>query len=420
MDLVDGSYLALAGLAGGAARALRRGLPEGWRLRLEARPARELPPGKWIWIHAVSVGELLLADGLVQALRDEGHRLHLTTGTVGGLDLLQRRLGVWDAGTGRVSGGAFPFDDPAGLRPFLASSPGLFLALETELWPNLLRELSVRGVPCVVVNGRLTARSLERGGAWMRRSAARLALVAARDPQSAEAFRALGAKEVEVAGNLKADLPPPAELHPHWSPLVEAWAGDPVLVVGNTVEGEETLVLNLFEGLRQAYPSLRLILAPRQPRRFDDVATLLAGRDVLRASEAWPSTRDEAAARDILLLDTLGELPRAWSLGTLAIVGGGWRWQGGHNPLEALRFGVPTFIGPGYDNFRDVVEALRGSTFLKVVAEADLAREAAQALASAPRRGDGQPDPALAPLMGATGRTLDLLRKVLPSPPTAP
>lgn len=419
MDLVDGSYLALAGLVGGVARALRRSLPEGWRLRLGARPVSGLPAGKWIWIHAVSVGELLLADGLVHALREAGHRLHLTTGTPAGLALLDKRLQVWDAGTGLVSGGPFPFDDAAGLRPFFAAPPGLFLALETELWPNLLRELEQRGIPRAVVNGRLTAKSLRRGGVWMRRAASRLSLVAARDAESAEGFRALGARAVEVAGNLKADLPPPPELHAHWLPLTEAWSASPVLVAGNTVEGEEAMLLGLYESLRAKHSGLRLILAPRQPRRFEEAASLLERFSHRRASGEWP-TRVEAEGVDVLLLDTLGELPRVWSLATVALVGGGWRWEGGHNPLEPLRFGVPTLIGPGYENFRDLVEALGDSALLSVVPEADLRVRAEALLRGTPLRGSGRPDPGLVPLMGATARTLALLRKVLPSPSVAP
>jgi 3-deoxy-D-manno-octulosonic-acid transferase len=419
MDLVDGSYLALAGLVGGMARALRRSLPDAWRLRLEARPVPGLPAGHWIWLHAVSVGELLLADGLVQALRDAGHRLHLTTGTPAGLALLDKRLPGWDDGTGLVSGGPFPFDDAAGLRPFFAAPPGLFLALETELWPNLLRELEARGIPRVVVNGRLTAKSLGRGGAWIRRAASRLSLVAARDPESAEGFRSLGAKAVEVVGNLKADLPRPPDLHAHWLPLREAWAASPVLVAGNTVEGEEAMLLALYEGLRAKHPGLRLVLAPRQPRRFEEAAALLERFSHRRASGEWPS-RAEAEGVDVLLLDTLGELPRAWSLATVALVGGGWRWEGGHNPLEPLRFGVPTLIGPGYENFRDLVEALGESELLRTVPETELRTRVEALLSGSPLRGSGRPDPALVPLMGATARTLALLRKVLPSPSIAP
>lgn len=408
MDLLDASYLALAGLAGGAARAVRRGLAEGVRLRLEARPPEDLAAG-WIWIHAVSVGELLLAEGLVKLLSAEGHRLHVTTGTPAGLELLGRRVQGWTS-RGPVTGGAFPFDDPAGLAPFLRHPPALFLALETELWPNLLRELERAGVPRVVVNGRLTEKTK---GPWMARAASRLSLVAARDPESAARFTALGAPEVFTAGNLKADLPPPPSLAPRWSAVEQAWAGDPVWVAGNTLEGEEELLLACWEGARTRHPGLRMVLAPRQPRRFEAAAQALQGRAFRRASESWPEDGWEDV--DLILLDSLGELPRVWSLGTLALVGGGWRGQGGHNPLEALRFGLPTAVGPGFENFRDVVEALKGSALLAVVEEGALAAWSEGVLARHPLRAPGTPDPALAPLVGATERVMTSLRKLLPS-----
>ena len=191
MDLLDGSYLGAVALAGATARALVRGLPPDWRLRLEADPGEDLPPG-WLWVHAVSVGELLLAEGILGALRDLGHAIHVTTGTTAGRALLQRRLPGWDRGTGQITGGAFPLDDPRGLAPFFREPPGAFVCLETELWPNLLRELELRGIPRCVVNGRLTKRSLDRGGAWLARAASRLTLVAARDEASGEALPGTG------------------------------------------------------------------------------------------------------------------------------------------------------------------------------------------------------------------------------------
>ncbi|NTV75854.1 MAG: hypothetical protein HGA66_16825, partial [Holophaga sp.] len=227
MDLVDSSYLGAVALAGAVARALSRGLPPDWRLRLEAAAPDDLPEG-WLWLHAVSVGELVLAEGILAVLRDRGHHVHVTTGTANGMALLARRLPAWDGGTGRVTGGAFPLDDPEGLASFLKVPPGAFVSLETEIWPNLLRELEALGVPRCVVNGRLTRRSLGRGGPWMARAASRLTVVAARDAASAALFRELGAPRVELGGNLKADLPPPRPLHAGWEHLRRAWAASPV------------------------------------------------------------------------------------------------------------------------------------------------------------------------------------------------
>ena len=127
----DLTYLGTVALAGGAARAARRGLPEGWRIRLEARPPEDLPAG-WIWLHAVSVGELILAEGILGWLRERGHRIHVTTGTPAGLALLGKRMASWNRDGAQVTGGAFPLDDPAGLRPFLGPPPA---ALPSLLWP---------------------------------------------------------------------------------------------------------------------------------------------------------------------------------------------------------------------------------------------------------------------------------------------
>lgn len=410
------TYLCAVGLAGAVARALARGLPPSIRLRLEARPAQGLPPG-WIWLHAVSVGELLLAQGLVGLLREEGYALHVTTGTRAGMDLLAARLPGWDAGTGRVTGGAFPLDDPEGLKPFLAARPGAFIALETELWPNLLRSLAEVGIPTAVVNGRLTARTLARGGPWMRQAARRLSLVAARDEASLEAFRVLGAPSAALGGNLKADLPPPPALHVGWNALRTAWADAPVVVAGNTVEGEEDRVIEAWREARKDHPALRLILAPRQPRRFGEVATRMAalGLAFRRASEPWPGDPSPWEASEALLLDTLGELAAAYAEGTVALVGGGWAWTGGHNPLEPARFGMPTLLGPGHANFQDLVEPLRAAERVAVVPSEALAEALLRALATAPLRPRGTV-PLPEALQGALGRTRALLKNVLPIP----
>ena len=414
MDLLDFSYRASAALVGALARACARGLPQGWRMRLDAE-APDLPAGAWIWLHAVSVGELLLADGLVGRLRDAGHRIHVSTGTPAGLALLAKRLPGWDGGAGRVSGGAFPLDDPAGLEPFFRCPPRAFLALETELWPGLLEALEARGIPRLVVNGRLTEKSLRRGGPWLRRAASRLSLVAARDEASAAAFRRLGAPEVRLGGNLKADLPAPRPLPGAWAALREAWAPHPVVVAGNTVEGEEELVLAAWQAARAQVPGLRLILAPRQPRRFEGAADLLAGRGIaFHRASAWPDAADWASV-DALLLDTLGDLAAAYAEGTVALVAGGWAAAGGHNPLEPVRAGVPAIVGPGYANFEDLVPPLREAGLVQVVEAGELAAALVAALKAAPRRSAG-PAPLPEALRGTLDRTLGLVAPHLAFP----
>lgn len=413
MDTLDLSYRLAVSLAGAAARACVGALPQGWRLRLEAE-VPELPAGRWVWLHAVSVGELLLAAGLLGRLREAGHRVHVTTGTPAGLELLERRLPSWDQGSGLLSGGAFPLDDPTGLEPFLRQAPGAFIALETELWPGLLAALVARGIPCMVINGRLTGKTLGWGSAWMRRAAARLSLVAARDEASVASFRLLGAPVVALGGNLKADLPPPGTLHGGWAALRAAWAGAPVLVAGNTVAGEEGWLLDTWALLRKRVPTLRLILAPRQPRRFDLVAGLFAERNIAfhRASCSFP---EEAVlrAQEALLLDTLGELPAVYAEGTIALVAGGWAAPGGHNPLEPVRAGVPTIIGPGYANFSDLVPPLLAAGRLQIAEAGDLEAVLLAALATAPLRPATQA-PLPDSLVGALERTWALIAPQLP------
>ncbi|MDE3245307.1 MAG: hypothetical protein KGN80_04405 [Acidobacteriota bacterium] len=422
MHPTDATYIALVSLAATAARAMRRGLPAGWRLRLEASAPAGLQPG-WIWLHAVSVGELLLAKSLVEKLLNARFRVHLTTGTPAGLALLGERAALWDQGRGLLSGGAFPVDDPAGLRSFFLNPPGAFIALETELWPNLLRQLEARGIPRIIVNGRLTPRTIERaglGGKWLRQAAKRLTLVAARDTESAESFRSLGAPKVALGGNLKADLPCPPPLDASWEALRLGWQGDAVIIAGSTLEGEEALVLKVWRELRPLHPSLRLVLAPRQPRRFQAVADFLTeqGCGFARATEPWPADPRHWQQQEILLLDTLGDLPAAYGEGTLALVGGGWRGKGGHNPLEPVRWGIPTLIGPGYGNFEDLVGPLCSAGRLKVVAESELMAEIRSALEAAPARGPGWDANAVLPegLSGALEKTWTLLQPFLPSP----
>ena len=390
MDVFDASYLGLSALAGAAGRALRRGLPKAWRMRLEATVPEDLEPG-WIWLHAVSVGEILLAEGIVRRLADAGHRVHVTTGTPAGLDLLERKIEAWNLAGGRFSAGAFPLDDPRGLRPFLYSPPGAFIALETEIWPGLLRTFHQAGIPSAVVNGRLTMKTFGPGLPWLRRAAGRIGLVVARDEASCVAFRNLGAPRVVLGGNLKTDLPPPPPLHSGWAPLEGGWANDLVVVAGNTVDGEDEIVLQAWKKARNSFPGLRLILAPRQPRRFPEVVELLEREKVgyRRASQAWPEEAALWSGISVLLLDTLGELTAAYRLASLALVGGGWTWDGGHNPLEPIRWGVPTWLGPGYANFTELVEPLRKAGLVRVVDKNDIEIELAQILNSLSIRGLG-------------------------------
>jgi 3-deoxy-D-manno-octulosonic-acid transferase len=188
-----------------------------------------------------------------------------------------------------------------------------------------------------------------------------------------------------------------------------------VVVAGNTVEGEEPLVLEAFRSLLRARPGARLILAPRRPGRFAAVADLLAaegGASFRRASEPWPADTEAWKGVQVLLLDTLGELASAYSEGTVALVGGGWTWHGGHNPVEPAAAGLPVLVGPGFENFEDLVRPLEVAGILQVVPQEDLPNRLVQAVGTAPLR----PQPAALPagLGGALERSLQLVAPYLP------
>ena len=192
----------------------------------------------------------------------------------------------------------------------------------------------------------------------------------------------------------------------------------PIIVAGNTVEGEERLILAAWRQSKTMFPDMRLIIAPRQPKRFDEAAKLLAdeGLPHHRASSPWPTGPDSWRDLQALLLDTIGELASVYKLGSVALVGGGWRWHGGHNPLEPVFWGVPTLIGPGCANFEDLVEPLMESGCLKVVADTCLADEI-QLLLRQPCSNTREQSPFKLPkqLQGGTQRTWELLKPFLPT-----
>ncbi len=328
---------------------------------LAARLGRDLPsvaPGGLL-VHAVSVGEVEVARRLVRELRGRapGLPLTVTITTATGLALARRTL----AGLATVH--PSPLDLPGAVRRVLAAvRPRAVVLVETELWPELLHQCARGGIPVAVVNGRLSDRSYRgyrRFRALVRPLLAPIDLVLARTEADAARFVALGVpvERVRAAGNLKYDIEPSAEPLP-WRETVEKWAGSrPVLVAGSTMEGEETLLLEAVERLPGSWSRLFLVLAPRHPERFDVVAELLDARGVaLVRRSALPDA--PGPAPDVLLLDTIGELGRAYAGARAAFLGGSLVPTGGHNPLEPAAWGVPVLTGPHVHNFRKVYAEL--------------------------------------------------------------
>lgn len=419
MDIIDSSYVLLVNIVGLIVRCLINILPAKIQLPLRAVPSRLINTPGWIWIQAASVGELILAEGIIRRLLISGYRVHVTTSTMAGFSLLSKNLSCYDSE--RVTSGIFPLDDYFGLKPFFKYPPGAFISIETEIWPNLIRVLNAHGICTCVINGRLTERSLSRGRPWMTRAASRLSLVIARDEDSVKSFLDLGAPNVVLGGNLKTDLPNPRPLHVGWDSLRMAWINHKIIVAGSTIDTEEELILDAWNQVRLNYPELRLIIAPRQPNRFQAVADLLSDKFLRfrRASNSWPHNSNVWNDTDILLLDSIGELASVYKEGTIALVGGGWASEGGHNPMEPISWGLPTLLGPGYKNFEDLVVPLRNTQLLKVVTAKELVSELVAALSgNLPIRPAEEKRSIVMPksLTGALERTWKLLKNTLPDP----
>ena len=316
-----------------------------------------------IWLHAVSVGEVLAVSRLVGELERAfpDHRVAISTTTRTGQALARERFGAE-----RVF--YCPLDLPWAVRAYLrVLRPKLLVLAETEFWPNLLNGCFRRGIPVAVVNARISDRSWPRyqmlQSLW-RPILARLSRVLAQSETDADRLRALGcrADAVRVAGNLKFDVRVAQEAEA--TAFLKVMALRPrFLVAGSTLEGEEAALLETRVWLLAANPELIFVIAPRHPERFESVAALLesSGAPWVRRS-LWkgknPRELEPLEGGEIVLLDSIGELASVYSLATVAFVGGSLVPAGGHNPLEPAQFGVPIVMGPHFANFRAITEEL--------------------------------------------------------------
>jgi 3-deoxy-D-manno-octulosonic-acid transferase len=343
-----------------------------------------------IWIHAVSVGEVLAARPLVPALRERfpSHRIFLSTTTLTGNEVAKKSVRGLD--------GLFfaPFDFPHAVRRALeVVNPSLLVLVETELWPNLIHEASRRGARVALVNGRISPRSFPRYKR-MRRFLARVLseidLFLMQGEIHADRIRAMAAppERVKVTGNLKFDAVfagrPPERL----VRLLHGGSPRPLWVAGSTVGGEEELVLQAFHRVRERVPNARLLLAPRHPERFGLVPSLIeaAGFRCLRRTALDPALWSDG---EVLLLDSLGELAQVYSLASVVFVGGSLVPSGGHNILEPAVAGKPVVVGPHMENFQEIADTFRAESALVQVGSPDeLGREVSALLLDEPRRRD--------------------------------
>ena len=393
----------------------RQGLAE----RLGGVPSRLQLPATGepvLWVHAVSVGEVLAVAGLVEELRRRlpQHRIFISTTTDTGQALARKRFG--DATVFY-----FPMDFAFAIRPYLrALQPQLVVVAETEFWPNFLRLAHASGARIAVVNARISDRSLpnyRRFRELLRRLLANVDLFLAQTQQDAERLQDIGAlpERVRVAGHLKFDLRAPAApaIVESLRKSLAASAAGPVLVCGSTVEGEEPLLLRAFENLRVQHPRVVMILAPRRPERFPVVAGLLEQMSIRFCRRSlW---QGDTLTGAVLLLDTIGELAALYALADIAFVGGSLVPRGGHNIIEPAQHGVATVVGNHTENFRDIVSLFQSQDAVRIVGPAELPLVLLELLANDPERialGKRAAE-TMRSQSGATTRTADELQKLM-------
>jgi len=367
-----------------------------------------------IMVHAVSVGETRAAEPLVEMLlaRWPDCRILLThmtpTGRATGEALFKKH--------GRVIQSYLPYDTGFMVGRFLHHyTPKICVLMETEVWPNLIAACGAYGIPVALVNARLSARSLERGrrfGGLMMEAARGITLVAAQTEADAARIRSLGAPDVAVTGSIKFDVVPPQAALQTGAVLRARFAGRPVLLCASTREGEEALILDAF--LRTARPQgMLLLLVPRHPQRFDDVARLVEERGLRLARRSSLPDRVEA---DVLLGDSMGEMFAYYAACDCAYIGGSLLPLGGQNLIEACALGKPVLVGQHTFNFLQATEEAVAVGGALRVADADaLLREAADLLRDDARRA-AMGTRALsfaAKHRGATARTVELLQRFI-------
>lgn len=339
-----------------------------------------------IWVHAVSLGEVLAATPLVKALQQQypDKAIIVTTLTPTGSERVEA---IFNNSVYHVYA---PYDLPALISRFLKRvNPALLIIIETEIWPNIIHQCTQRQIPIIIANGRLSAQSARGYARFRALTAATLRQVtqlAAQTPAEAERFIELGlpAERITITGNIKFDIEIPTALAEKAIALKQQWGSNrPVWIAASTHDGEEEQILTAFKTVKHQFPQLLLVLVPRHPERFNPVATLCQrqGFIITRRSENTSAT----TATEIYLGDTLGELLMLYQAADLAFVGGSLIPVGGHNLLEPAAIGIPSLTGPHLFNFLEISRLLQAAGAMFPVSDSQSIANQVSVLLTAPQ-----------------------------------
>lgn len=388
---------------------------DGWSEKLWGRLPERDGSRSCLWLHAVSVGEVLQLRPLMKLLTAQrpGWEFVITTTTRTGLDVAKKEFAQHTVCY-------CPLDFSWAVRNAIARlKPSAIVLVELELWPNLVLTASRLGIPLALINGRVSEKSF-RGYCRIRPLVARLLrcfdLLAAQNNEYADRLWSLGApsERLHLTGSIKFDGVQVDRSNSKTAELRQFFglrSDEKIFIAGSTQAPEESFALDTWQSLRSEFPNLRLILVPRHKERFEEVATLVTFRGLTLQRRSNPTR----TVGDVLLLDTLGELGACWGLADIAFVGGSLTQRGGQNMLEPAAYGAAVLFGPNTWNFRDIVEQLLARDAARVVRSAEeltaTVREFLQHPAAAKELG-GRAKAFVATQQGAASRTVDLLLRL--------
>ncbi len=358
------------------AERVMSGKSAGWKEKFANQNMPIKSDDKIIMLHGVSVGEVIALENLAKKIKSEfpDYKLVVTTGTKTGQEIAHKKFaGIADYIT------YFPFDIPQCTGKFLKKlHPNVVLIAETELWPNFAHSCREMNIPLLTVNGRIsdsTFKSYKLAGMFFKHVFNDFTALLMQSREDAQKVLALGAtnEKVEVMGNLKFDV------QKRDSDIDLKQTGFRIIIAGSTHKGEDEIVLGAFKALKPDFSDIKLLIAPRHLQRTNDVAEIVKSAGF---AYGLRSANDNFKEKDVIILDTLGELGKMYSICNFAFIGGSFNKTGGHNPLEAVVYNKPVLSGPSIHNFKDIYGILSRSNAGKVVKSPEELEQAMRKLLS--------------------------------------